>query len=166
MCIVLHGDNLKITCQTAFQPSFPIYHPCQLSDCQSMNNRNRVHSNKRFEFRFPDWAIDIMPIWVRSVKNHHFYFIFCASLHHVVHGTDVGIKPGAHILYIKDHQIQPSEHFGSRLPVFSINRNYRNSCFRIDFIIDLFTCVSFTSKSMLWGKYFLNRNSFLQKKIN
>src|SRR5665648_646455 len=156
MRIIRDFNDFEFYLYTIRQPLFAVDHLCHFSDCTTVNNRNRVHSDKRFEGMLKNGAVDIITIWIWPVKNKQRYIALCTCLHHIMQGTDVGIKPASDILYVKNYNIDARKLFLAGFPIFSIDGDNRNAGSTIFRIINQFSGSGFTPETMFGCKYSFN----------
>ena len=84
-----------------------------------------MHANKSFEFRNTHGSVHVVAIGIGPVEDNYFLLLFRTRFHHVMHGTDVGIKPGAHVLNIKNKDVYIFQVFRFCFFICSIQRNHR-----------------------------------------
>ena len=119
--IVQTGNNSEIALDSAIQPAFAVYHLGILTDCHSIDNRNRVHSHERAVICcIQHRTINIRCIWIRTVENNHGNIRFGASLHNIVQSRNVSVETHSNILQVKNHNIDILQLLGGRLLVVSV----------------------------------------------
>ena len=70
-----------------------------------------MHPDKAFTVLFQYRAVGEVGIGIGSIENDQRNSIFGASLHDIVEGGKVGVKPYAYILQIEKHNAEPFQAF-------------------------------------------------------
>ncbi|MNU93436.1 hypothetical protein D3C71_833780 [compost metagenome] len=123
--IISAGNNIHLTSHIVVQPKFPVDHQSIFPDGHSVNNRNRMHSDKRSLILFQDRSVHIMRIRIRSVENNQRFVVFRTSLHHIMKRRNVRVETNTHILNIKQNNIYIPQLIRTRFFITSIKGNDR-----------------------------------------
>lgn len=93
-----------------------------------------------------------MTVRVGAVEHDELHTLLAASLHDVEKCTNIGVKPRAHILDVKNHRVQACKIFGARFFVPTVERHDGRARARIRAIADVLACIGFAAKTMFGRK--------------
>ncbi len=109
------ADNLKVAPDSSLQPPLAVHHAGILAKGHAVHHGYRMKTDKRavsgsIKYR----AVNIITVRIRTVKDNELFPVFGACLHYVTHCSQVRVKPGPHILDVKDNNIYISQIFRCR----------------------------------------------------
>ncbi|MDX6528282.1 MAG: hypothetical protein QOH41_572 [Blastocatellia bacterium] len=118
--------------QIATNPELLIKHPAQLTHCHSVTRGDRELAHERGEGWIEHDAVDLNPAnGVRPIAGNHLLTqLFCRP-HAIGQRVNKGVDARAHVLQIKNDDVDIAQHFFRRLAGFTIERIDRQSSLSI-----------------------------------
>ena len=92
-----------------------------------MHDWHRVHAHEGPQREVEHRPVNITTVRIWAVEYDHSDIIFCARLHDIMKGRDIGIEAATNVLDVEDDIVETFELLGSGLFVLSIERDYRQS---------------------------------------
>ena len=105
----------------------------QLSDSHAVAQRYRVQSDERRVIRFQYRTLHFRAAQrVGTVEDDELNIVFRRRFHRVRHCVNVRVKAGAHVLNVKQQDVDVFQHVRCRLPRFPVQTVHGKSSFFID----------------------------------
>ena len=167
MAVVEAWNDLQVALETARDPAFAVDHLRKLAQSHAMHDRDRQATDAAaVVLGIENRTVNVESVRVGTVQQHDLLAFLGTGGHEVVHGDVVGIISETYVLDIDDQHVETVHRLiGRSVTLAAVERQDRDTCFRVSRTADMLAGVRVTSETMLRGEDSLDIHSLLHEKV-